>query len=128
MKRLKDIIRVLLITVTLLSSTLTAREIMGAGASFPFPLYSKMFAVYNQQKGVKVNYQKVGSGSGIKAIKNKLVDFGASDAFLSNEKLKAMPYKTLHVPTCLGAVSLTYNLPGNPKLKFTARNKSIQQE
>jgi phosphate transport system substrate-binding protein len=117
MRKLMNIMLSLILIISLSFSAV--KELTGAGASFPYPLYSKMFSVYAQEKGINVNYQKVGSGSGIKAIKNKLVDFGASDAFLDNKKLKGMPYKTLHIPTCLGAVSLTYNLPGNPSLKFT---------
>lgn len=94
-------------------------ELIAAGASFPFPLYSKMFDEYYKKTGIKVNYQSIGSGGGIKQMENKTVDFGASDAFLSDEQLKAMPAPVIHVPTCLGAAVLTYNLPGNPVLKFT---------
>jgi len=94
-------------------------EIVGAGATFPYPLYTKMFDVYYKEKGVKINYQSIGSGGGIRQIINKVVDFGASDAFVSDEDLKKMPAEILHIPICLGAVVLTYNLPGNPEIKFT---------
>ncbi len=94
-------------------------EIVGAGATFPYPLYTKMFDVYYKEKGVKINYQSIGSGGGIRQIINKVVDFGASDAFMSDEDLKKMPAEILHIPICLGAVVLTYNLPGNPEIKFT---------
>ena len=94
-------------------------ELLGAGASFPYPLYSKMFSEYNKLTGVKINYQSIGSGGGIKQLMNKTVDFGASDAFLSNEDLSKMPAPVVHIPTCLGAAVLTYNLPGNPVLKLT---------
>lgn len=94
-------------------------EIVGAGATFPYPLYTKMFDVYYKKKGVKINYQSIGSGGGIRQIINKVVDFGASDAFMSDEDLKKMPAEILHIPICLGAVVLTYNLPGNPEIKFT---------
>ncbi len=93
-------------------------EILAAGASFPFPLYSKWFSVYNQKTGIRVNYQSIGSGGGIKQLTNKTVDFGASDAFLSDEDLHKMPAQVVHIPTCLGAVVLTYNLPGHPTLKL----------
>src|ERR1035437_4526911 len=94
-------------------------ELLGAGASFPYPLYSKMFSEYNKLTGVKINYQSIGSGGGIKQLMNKTVDFGASDAFLSDEDLAKMPANVVHVPTCLGAAIITYNIPGNPTLKFT---------
>ena len=95
------------------------KELIGAGATFPYPLYSKMFDEYNKEKGVKVNYQSIGSGGGIKQLQNKTVDFGASDAPLSDEEMKQMPTPVIHIPTCLGAVMITYNLEGNPKLKLT---------
>jgi len=94
-------------------------ELLGAGATFPYPLYSKMFYTYWKQKGVKVNYQAIGSGGGIRQIMNMTVDFGGSDAFMSDEEFRRVPAKILHVPICLGAVALTYNVSGNPNLKFT---------
>jgi phosphate transport system substrate-binding protein len=96
-----------------------ARELIGAGATFPYPLYSKMFDVYHKEKDIQVNYQSIGSGGGIKQLENKTVDFGASDAPLSDEEMKEMPGPVIHVPTCLGAVMITYNLTGNPQLKLT---------
>jgi len=117
------------IIVTLFFSTFTNiqkttaqssdKEILGAGATFPYPLYSKMFFEYNKEKGIKINYQSIGSGGGIKQLQNKTVDFGASDAPLSDEEMKQMPTPVVHIPTCLGAVMITYNLTGNPKLKLT---------
>ncbi len=95
------------------------KEILGAGATFPYPLYSKMFDEYNKSTGIKVNYQSIGSGGGIKQLISKTVDFGASDAFLSDDQMKDAPAPIVHVPICLGADVVTYNLPGNPKLKFT---------
>lgn len=91
----------------------------GAGSTFVYPLYSKMFSVYYEQKGIKVNYQSIGSGAGIKQLQNKTVDFGASDAPMSDEEEKMSPGTIVHIPTCLGAVVITYNLPGNPSLKLT---------
>ncbi len=78
-----------------------------------------MFSEYNKLTGVKINYQSIGSGGGIKQLMSKTVDFGASDAFLSDEDLSKMPAAVVHIPTCLGAAVMTYNLPGNPVLKFT---------
>jgi len=101
------------------TSTANKNEILGAGATFPYPFYSKVFQVYNQETGVKVNYQSIGSGGGIKQLQNKTVDFGASDAPMSDEELAKSPAPIVHIPSCLGAVIVTYNLPGDPALKFT---------
>jgi phosphate transport system substrate-binding protein len=95
------------------------QELIGAGATFPYPLYSKMFDVYSKEYGVKINYQAIGSGGGIRQLTNKTVDFGGSDAMMSEADLKEASAPILHIPTCAGAVVLTYNLPGSPQLKFT---------
>ena len=94
----------------------TAEEIAGAGATFPYPLYSRMFHLYDQKTGIHVNYQGIGSGGGIRALTDKTVDFGASDAFLTEDELVAMGAPVLHIPTCVGAVVLSYNLNGKPAL------------
>ncbi len=91
----------------------------GAGATFPYPLYAKWFYVYEKITGVKVNYQAIGSGGGIRQLINRVVDFGGTDAFMSDKELSRSPAKILHFPTCLGAVVITYNLPGKPVLKLT---------
>jgi phosphate transport system substrate-binding protein len=109
---------VILITATV-DGTAKEQELIGAGATFPYPLYSKMFDVYSKEYGVKVNYQAIGSGGGIRQLTNKTVDFGGSDAIMSEADLKEASAPILHIPTCAGAVVLTYNLPGNPQLKFT---------
>ena len=87
------------------------QELLGTGATFPQPLYSKMFDAYNQQYKVKINYQGIGSGGGINQLTQKTVDFGATDAFMTGAELKAAGPTVLHIPTCLGAVVITYNLP-----------------
>ena len=95
------------------------KEILGAGATFPYPYYSKLFDEYNKKTGIKVNYQSIGSGGGIKQLQAKTVDFGASDAPMSDDELKATA-PIVHIPTCLGADVITYNLPGvTTPLKFT---------
>jgi len=94
-------------------------ELIGAGATFPYPLYSKMFDVYAEKNGVKVNYQAIGSGGGIRQLINKTVDFGGSDAIMSEKEMAEASAAILHIPTCAGAVVVTYNLMGNPKLRFT---------
>ena len=94
-------------------------ELLGAGATFPQPLYSKMFYEYYNQFKIKINYQGIGSGGGIKQLSSKVVDFGGTDAFMTDAQLKAAGAPIVHVPTCLGSVVISYNLPGNPHLKFT---------
>jgi len=94
-------------------------ELIGAGATFPQPLYSKMFDTYFQQHKIKINYQGIGSGGGINQLIKKTVDFGGTDAFMTEKELKDAGATVLHIPTCLGAVVVTYNLPGNPKLRLT---------
>ena len=96
-----------------------AKTITGAGATFPQPFYNKIFKSYTKEKGLLVTYGGIGSGGGIRSLKDKIVDFGASDAYLNDKKLADMPGEVLHVPTCLGAVVAAYNLPGKPELKFT---------
>src|SRR6266568_3329507 len=85
----------------------SSMTILGAGSSFVNPLFSKMFAEYNTKTGVKVNYQSIGSGAGIQQLTAKTVDFGASDAFLNDEKMAGMPSPVVHIPIAMGAVVLT---------------------
>jgi phosphate transport system substrate-binding protein len=94
-------------------------DLLGAGATFPYPLYSKMFDSYHKDVGVKINYQAIGSGGGIKQLMSRTVDFGGTDAFMSDDDLKDLAVPILHVPTCMGAVVVTYSLPGDPVIKFT---------
>jgi len=95
------------------------KELLGAGASFPYPLYSKWFDVYAKEFGIKVNYQSIGSGGGIRQLMNKTVDFGASDAYLSEEEKKNFDNEVLHIPTAIGAVVVIYNLDISQQLKLT---------
>ncbi len=113
------ILSLFLLTVVAQTSWSAEKELLAAGATFPQPLYSKMFDVYNQQYGVKVNYQGIGSGGGINQLVKKTVDFGGTDAFMTEKEQKDAGAPVLHIPTCLGAVVVTYNLPGNPQLKFS---------
>jgi len=93
----------------------------GAGATFPNPIYSKWFSEYNQQHpDIKINYQSIGSGGGIKQLQSGTVDFGASDGPMTDEQLAATPGKVFHIPTVLGADVPMYNIPGvTSELKFT---------
>jgi len=94
--------------------------INGAGATFPYPIYSKWFDEYAKvDPEVRFNYQSIGSGGGIKQVSARTVDFGATDGPMTDAQLKQAPAELLHIPTVLGSVAATYNLPGNPKLKFT---------
>ena len=107
---------ILLSVVSILATVIPATAatlINGAGATFPYPLYAKWFSEYARiDKDVKFTYQAIGSGEGIKLITAKTVDFGATDRYLSDDELKAAPGKLLHIPTVMGAVVITYNLPG----------------
>lgn len=95
--------------------------INGAGATFPYPIYSKWFDEYAKvDPSVRFNYQSIGSGGGQKQILAQTVDFGASDGPMSDENLAKAPSKLLHIPTVAGADVVAYNLPGNPALKFDA--------
>jgi phosphate transport system substrate-binding protein len=94
--------------------------LLGAGSTFIYPLFSKLFSVYNDSTGLKVNYQSIGSGGGILQLTNKTVDFGASDAALNEEQTQKMGAPVLHIPMCSGAVVISYNLPGQKDtLQFT---------
>jgi phosphate transport system substrate-binding protein len=90
-----------------------AKELTGAGATFPYPLYSKMFSEYDKACGVKVNYQSIGSGGGIRQLSELTVDFGASDGVMDEkQKAGAKGGAVLHVPTVAGATAVVVNLPG----------------
>ena len=104
------------------SATASAQMLInGAGATFPYPIYSKWFDEYVKvDPSVRFNYQSIGSGGGQKQILAQTVDFGASDGPMSDENLGKAPGKILHIPTVAGAVVLTYNLAGNPSLKLDA--------
>jgi phosphate transport system substrate-binding protein len=106
------------------ASALTASAQMtinGAGATFPYPIYSKWFDEYAKvDPSVRFNYQSIGSGGGQKQIMAQTVDFGASDGPMSDDNLSKAPAKILHIPTVAGADVVAYNLPGNPALKLDA--------
>src|SRR5437899_7103869 len=112
----------ILATALLVGISMTASAQMminGAGATFPYPIYSKWFDEYAKvDPSVRLNYQSIGSGGGQKQILAETVDFGASDGPMSDENLAKAPGKILHIPTAAGADGLTYNLPGAPKLKL----------
>jgi len=91
----------------------SAANLTGAGATFPYPIYSKWFDMYHEKTGTEINYQSIGSGGGIKQISEQTVDFGASDGPMTDEQLAAAKGgPIMHVPTVMGAVVLTYNVEG----------------
>ncbi len=98
-----------------------AQKLNAAGATFPYPIYSKWFSEYSaQHPGVQINYQSIGSGGGIRQVTAGTVDFGASDGPMTDEQLAQSKVKIVHIPTVLGAVVPIYNLPGvNTELKFS---------
>lgn len=93
-------------------------ELTGAGATFPLPFYTMTFDNYNAKSGDKVSYGGIGSGGGVRNLKDGIVDFCGSDAFLSDEEMKELK-PVVHVPTCMGAVVLAYNLPGVETLNLS---------
>jgi len=91
------------------------KALTGAGSTFDFPLFSKMFDEYNKLCGVKVNYQSIGSGGGIHQLQEETVDFGATDGILTDQQLaQAKGGPILHIPVTAGAEAVSYNLPGIP--------------
>ncbi|MBS1823308.1 MAG: phosphate ABC transporter substrate-binding protein PstS, partial [Acidobacteria bacterium] len=93
-----------------------AQSINGAGATFPYPIYSKWFSEYNRiHPDVKINYQSIGSGGGIRQVSDGIVDFGATDSPMTDQQIASAKVKTVHIPTVLGAVVPVYNLPGITK-------------
>ena len=101
-------------------SAAQAQKLTGAGATFPYPIYSKWFSEYSSaHPGVEVNYQSIGSGGGIRQVTAGLVDFGASDMPMADDLLAQSKVKLVHIPTVLGAVVPVYNVPGAGDLKFS---------
>ena len=88
-----------------------AQELSGAGATFPLPFYNVVFEQFSQANGDVVAYGGIGSGGGVRNLRDKIVDFAGSDAFLTEKEMEQMP-AVIHIPTCMGAVVLAYNLPG----------------
>src|SRR6185312_3442803 len=110
-------------TTTTTAATSAGKVINGAGATFPYPIYSKWFDEYGKSHpGVRINYQSIGSGGGIKQLSAKTVFFGASDAPMNDEQLKSAPGPILHFPAVLGAVVPIYNVSGASKpVNFTGQ-------
>ena len=116
-RRIALLLSCLAVALPLLGQT----TLNGAGATFPYPMYSKWFNEYNKlHPDVQINYQSIGSGGGIRQVLNGTVDFGASDGPMTDEQLSQAKVKILHIPTVLGAVVPAYNVPGvTGEIKFT---------
>ena len=108
--------------LALTATAAVAQNINGAGATFPYPIYSRWFTEFNKvHPEVKINYQSIGSGGGIRQVSEGTVDFGATDGPMSDQQIADSKVKTIHIPTVLGAVVPVYNLPGvNAELKFSS--------
>jgi phosphate transport system substrate-binding protein len=113
--------RIALLCLALALPAAAQTTLNGAGATFPYPMYSKWFSEYHKaHQDVQINYQSIGSGGGIRQVLAGTVDFGASDGPMSDEQLSQSKTKILHVPTVLGAVVPAYNIPGvTGEIKFT---------
>lgn len=116
MKILNHVILVLLVAASFAGISSAQMKLNGAGATFPYVIYSKWFDVYHQKTGIEFNYQSIGSGGGIKQVTEGTVDFGASDGAMTDAQLSDVKTKqgseVLHIPTVMGAVVVTYNIPG----------------
>jgi len=114
----KSLVAVVLFALAL--SAAQAQKLTGAGATFPYPIYSKWFSEYSAaHPGVEVNYQSIGSGGGIRQVTSGLVDFGASDMPMTDDMLSTSKVKLLHIPTVMGAVVPVYNIPGVSDIRFS---------
>jgi len=115
----KTLVAVLLFVLAM--SAAQAQKLTGAGATFPYPIYSKWFSEYSAaHPGVEINYQSIGSGGGIRQVTAGLVDFGATDGPATDEQLAGSKNKLIHIPTVLGAVVPIFNVPGVSDVKFSS--------
>ncbi len=131
---MKNLLVVLFVTVLLASCNSGSSDkksenkksksvsITAAGATFPLPFYNLAFKNYTKKTGILLTYGGIGSGGGIRSLKDKIVDFGATDAFLNAKKEADMPGEIVHIPTCIGAVVIAYNLPEVKGLKLSNQN------
>jgi len=126
---MKSIITVILLAVLFSSCQNSAKKaqsssdekvsLTAAGATFPQPYYNLLFKNYGETVRVPVTYGGIGSGGGIRSLTDRVVDFGATDGYLDDKQMSEMPAEIVHIPTCLGAVVIAYNLPGIDSLKLS---------
>ncbi len=119
MKKKSLFLSLVVTLATIASSAFGQASLSGAGATFPLPFYNMAFQKYTETTGIKVSYGGIGSGGGIRSLTDKVVDFGASDAYLTDKELAAMPASVVHIPTCSGAVVVAFNLPGVQAISLT---------
>ncbi len=118
--RLWRLIKVGYLVILILNGFIYAGDILtGAGATFPLPLYNVWFERFEKETGTRINYNSTGSGDGIRQLVERKVDFGATDVIMSNTEEDSAPADILHIPTCMGAVAVIYNLPGVEELRLT---------
>lgn len=117
---MKNLLFIAIAAVIALTSCNSSPKLSGAGATFPAPYYNLVFKKFTETSGSNVTYGAVGSGGGIRSLKDKTVDFGATDVFLSDKELQEMGSDVLHIPTALGAVVVSYNLPEIKDLKLNS--------
>ena len=116
MKKILCAVGLLVLTL----SSAQAQKLTGAGATFPYPIYSKWFSEYSSaHPGVEINYQSIGSGGGIRQVTGGLVDFGASDMPMTDDMIASSKIKLIHIPTVLGAVVPVYSVPGITDIRFS---------
>src|SRR5580658_1427018 len=124
MKKTSLVVSILLVLAIAVAAQPAGTILLNAaGATFPYPIYSKWFDVYHMQHpNIQINYQSIGSGGGIRQLMEGTVDFGASDGPMTDEQLSQAKFKVLHFPTVLGAVVPTYNIAGiTGELNFTQK-------
>lgn len=117
---MKNLLFIAIAAVIALTSCNSSPKLSGAGATFPAPYYNLVFKKFTETSGSNITYGAVGSGGGIRSLKDKTVDFGATDVFLSDKELREMGSDVLHIPTALGAVVVSYNLPEIKDLKLNS--------
>ncbi len=109
----------LLVSHSALCSSSSGSELRGAGATFPQPFYETLFSIYQRQNNIKVHYEGTGSGEGLRQLVSKTVDFAGTDKIMQQNTSEAGSGEVLNIPTCVGAVAVVYNVPGDPGLRFT---------
>lgn len=107
------------------AETVAVQSLTGAGATFPYPIYSQWFQQYAGATGVQINYQSIGSGGGIRQFTEGTVDFGATDGPMKDDQIAAVQGNVVHLPTVLGAVVLTYNLPGLGEVRLQLDGSTV---
>lgn len=110
----------LLVAQSALCSSSGGSELHGTGATFPQPFYETLFSIYQRQHNVKVHYEGTGSGEGLRRLASRTVDFAGTDKIMQQGASGADSEEVLNIPTCVGAVAVVYNVPGDPRLRFTA--------